>query len=324
MLVRLLTQLVIVTTLAQVVPTDAAGLQQQATLPEPPVRSFDVLETYELLSHLPQAQDISDLAPTKINPNSLGVVTSAQSAIVIDRASGHVLFEKNSNTSRSIGSITKLMTAEVFLRTNPDLNAPATIKSEDIRLGALIRLPVGETVTNRQLLEASLIGSDNSATAALARLSGYSLDDFIARMNEVAAEIGMNRTTFADTTGLSSHNRSVVTDIATLLDHVENNEVIRDITRLPSVVITGESGRQYFIESTDQLLNTFVNQPPYTIEVAKTGFLPEAGYCLGTMFSHQNGGEIMVVVLGSESKLGRFDDVKALAVWAYQNFQWNL
>jgi len=288
------------------------------------VRSFDILASYDHISHLPQARDVSDIAPKKIHPNSLGVVTSAQSAIVIDRASGEVLFEKNSSTARSIGSITKLMTAEVFLRTHPDLDAPATLNTEDVRLGALIRLPVGETVTNRELLEASLIGSDNSATAALARLSGYSLDDFIARMNEVAAEIGMTRTTFADTTGLSSKNRSVVTDIAALLDHVYGNQVIREITQLSSSTITGKSGRQYFIESTDQLLGTFVNQAPYAIEVAKTGFLPEAGYCLGTMFSHQNGGEIIVVVLGSDSKLGRFDDVKALAVWAYQNFEWSL
>ena len=77
------------------------------------------------------------------------------------------------------------------------------------------------------------------------------------------------------------------------------------------------------IESTDELLGTFVDQSPYDILGGKTGYLPEAGYGLGTMFSHEQGGEIIVIVLGAETKEGRFQDVKSLAVWAYKTFGWD-
>lgn len=322
MILKLFTQLVLAGTLLQFFPADAGELEMRATLPEAPSRAFDLFEAYEVLSHrLPEAPN-RDLAPVKVVSTSMGVVTSAQSAIVVDRASHKVLFEKNVAEPRAIGSITKLMTAFVFLQTNPELDAPATLISEDLRYGATIHLSLGDTVTVGDLLMASLVGSDNTSTAALARLSGMSLGDFIARMNETAAEFGMQRTTFDDTTGLSSKNVSVVTDLVIMFDKILENETIAQITELSSVSITGASGRTYVINSTDELLGTFVDQAPYDIIGGKTGFLPEAGYCLGTIFSHENGGEIIVVVLGSETKQGRFQDVKSLAVWAYKTFGW--
>lgn len=323
MFIQLFSQLLVATAMFQFFPADAGELELYATQPELVEQRFDLLETYEHFSQRLPAATNRDQAPVKVDLTSMGVVTSAQSAIVMDRTSGEVLFEKNIDEARSIGSITKLMTAHVFMQTNPDLNATATLQSEDVRLGASMKLPVGETVTVRNLLEASLIGSDNTSTAALARLSGMPLSDFIARMNESAAMMGMQQTTFADTTGLSSNNRSVVTDLSVMLDEILKDQTIREITQMPTASITGSSGRTYVITSTDELLNTFVNEPPYEIVGAKTGYLPEAGYCLGTIFDHEDGGELIVVVLGSESKSGRFQDVKSLAVWAYDVHDWS-
>ncbi len=322
MIFKLISQLLVVSAMMQMVPVDVGGVEALATLPNAPERPVDILAAYRVLSNtLPEAKN-RPLAPIKVQPTSVGVVTSAQSALVMDRASGEILFAKNSSTPRAIGSITKLMTAHVFLLGKPDLEAPVTLVSQDVRFGASQHLSLSDTYTVRDLLTASLVGSDNTATAALARLSGLSLGDFIARMNEEAAAMGMQQTTFADTTGLSSKNRSVVTDIALMLDRLHDTDTLQEITQLESAVITGASARQYFIASTDQLLSTFVNQPPYRIELAKTGFLPEAGYCLGTVFDNDDGGEIIVVVLGSQTKAGRFQDVKSLAVWAYETYSW--
>lgn len=321
MIIKLFSQLMIAGMLLQFFPADAGQVEQLATLPNAPDRSFDVLEAYQFMSHLPQSSDVLS-APEKLDPNSLGVVTSAQSAIVMDRESGEILFEKNIAEPRAIGSITKLMTAYVFLQGNPDLNAPAAIESADYRAGGRLNISIGDTVTAGDLLMASLVSSDNSATASLVRLSGMSQGDFVARMNEVAAEIGMEQTTFADETGLSSKNRSVVTDVATMLDHFLENDTLQSFTQVASTSVVGASGRTYVLESTDELLNSFVNQDPYQIQLAKTGFLPEAGYCLGTAFSYNDDQEILVVVLGSNSKQGRFQDVKSLAVWTYETFSW--
>jgi len=214
------------------------------------------------------------------------------------------------------------MTAYVFLQGNPDLNALAAIESVDYRAGGRLNFSIGDTVTVGDLLMASLVSSDNSATTSLVRLSGMSQGDFVARMNEVAASIGMEHTTFADETGLSTKNQSVVTDLAIMLDHFLKNDTLRAFTQVASTTVVGASGRSYLLESTDELLTTFVNQDPYKIELAKTGYLPEAGYCLSTVFSYNDDQEIIVVVLGSDSKIGRFQDVKSLAVWAYDTFSW--
>jgi D-alanyl-D-alanine carboxypeptidase len=177
-------------------------------------------------------------------------------------------------------------------------------------------------VTVGDLLRASLVGSDNSATAALVRLSGLSEGDFVGRMNEMAADIGMRATTFYDPTGLSADNRSVASDIARLIDEALKVDVVREATQLPYASFQGASGRAYAVETTDDLLNSFLNAPPYKIVGGKTGYLPEAGYCLGSLVSENGGHEIIVVVLGSETITGRFQDVKALAAWAYKAFEW--
>lgn len=322
MIVRLFSQLILATTLLQVYPTDAGMVERYATLPASEIRTLGVEEAIALFDRrLPTAHD-SERAPKKIEPNSIGVITSAVSAIVVDRATGTVLYEKNSNEPRSIGSISKLMTAFVFLKTNPNLDAPALLQSEDIRAGGMQHISIGDMVTVRDLLQASLVGSDNSATAALVRLSGMSEGDFVSRMNEIAAEIGMQSTTFLDPTGLSSDNRSVAPDVVRLIDETIKVDEIRSATQLPVTTFSGASGRVYSVESTDELLGTYLNQPPYQVVGGKTGFLPEAGYCLGSLISENNGHEIIVVVLGSETKEGRFQDVKALASWAYKVFDW--
>jgi len=323
MIFRLIVQVMLSTVFLQFLPYDGGMMERLAVNPEGIDRTALAVE--ESLDtnrpHLPEALDVSQ-PPTRVHPTSVGVETTAVSALVLDRTTRTPLFEKNIDEPRSIGSITKLMTAHIFLETSPDLDAQAAIESQDVRLGGTQHIPVGDLVTVRDLLKASLVGSDNSATAALARLSGMTEGDFVARMNEAAAEIGMQRTTFVDMTGLSQDNRSIVADLALMLDHILQNETIRTITQQSVITVSSTSGSFYTVESTDDLLHSFLNQPPYAIVGGKTGYLPEAGYCLGTIFSENGGHEIIVVVLGSETDQSRFQDVKSLAAWAYKVYDW--
>lgn len=310
MIFKLFSQIVLASTLLQLFPVDARDLESQTS-------------TYSVFD-LPVAQDrvVAADAPVKKDASRLGIATTAVSALVVDRNTGAVLFEKNRQTPRAIGSITKLMTAYIFLQNNPDLESIAKIQNEDIRNGGIQHIPIGEEVKVRDLLFASLISSDNTATTALVRLSKMSESDFVTRMNETAAEIGMKETQFVDPTGLSSKNVSVVTDLAQLLNEVAKVEVIRDATQRSTHTVQSASGRMFSLSSTDELLESFVNQPPYKIIAAKTGFLPEAGYCLATLFSKDGKSELIVIVLGSQSDAGRFQDVKSLAAWAYDVYEW--
>ncbi len=320
MILKFLAQFVLATTLFQVFPVDAKDVENLALSKE----SQNFISHDQLLgsaSRLPISSNTR--APIKVKPSSLGVVTSAHSAIVLDKETKQVLFQKNIEVPRSIGSITKLMTAFVYLETKPDLDKAVEITSKDYRGGGVQHVSLYDQITARELLYTSLISSDNSATAALVRLSGMNHSDFVAKMNESAALMGMQNTTFVDSTGLSSKNQSVVTDVALLLETVSKNDVIKDATERSTFSLTGYSGRTYNIVNTDKLLTSFVNQAPYRLVTAKTGFLPEAGYCFGSIFSREDSGDIIVVVLGSESDMARFQDVKSLVVWAYDVFKWN-
>ena len=319
MIFKFLSHLILSTILLQIFPVDAADVQRLATATAQN-QSTSAYTAFTLPSaHLPESADAS---PIKINPSSLGVVTSASSAIVVDRKSHRVLFEKNIDAPRSIGSITKLMTALVFLKTNPNLTAPASLESADYRVGGVQHMSLQTQTTVKDLLYASLISSDNSATASLARLSGMTDDAFVAKMNEMAATLGMQHSTFVDPTGLSPKNESVVMDLVKLFDAAAQNETIRDATERSTYSVTDAEGKTHDIKSTDQLLSGFINQTPYHVVAGKTGYLPEAGYCLGTVMSHDNSGDIIIVVLGSETDADRFQDLKSLVVWTYNTFKW--
>lgn len=311
-------QVAIASTLLQLFPVDARDLEASLFAPESTGSTYSVFTLPQTRSSISTSQE----PPVKRDPRRLGVLTSAVSAMVVDRRSGQILFEKNREAPRSIGSITKLMTALVFLEGDPDLDASVKLLPEDVRLGGVQHVQLGEPVRVRDLLYASLVSSDNSATAALVRISGMTSGDFVARMNETAAALGMTQTRFVDPTGLSANNTSVVMDLVRLIERVSEIETIRDATTHTTFSLSVPSGSVYLLENTNDLLLSYMNQDPYQIVAAKTGFLPEAGYCLGAMFSRDGKDEVISVVLGSESDAGRFQDVKAITAWAYDVYEW--
>lgn len=323
MIYKMLVEIILAASLVQIFPVDAGVVESYVRSSDSVVSSevsFSAVMT-AMRPSFPVAKDVAR-APKKIHPESVGVVTAATTALVEDAASGAILYEKNVDEARSIGSMTKLMTAMVFLSGNPDLNASAVIEIGDLREGGRQHLPTGKTITIKDLLLASLISSDNTATAALARLSDLSEDNFVARMNEKAAEIGMVETTFADPTGLSPENRSTAPDLVAMLRAALQNEDIRFATEQAVATITDTEENTYQLENTNELLTGFINQDPYKIVGGKTGYLPEAGYCLGVEARKDGGKNIFVVVLGSDSVAGRLRDIKALTVWAYNTYEW--
>src|SRR5262249_7913579 len=97
----------------------------------------------------------------------------AAAAIIYDPVTNHVVWEENSQTQRSIASITKVMTAVVFFETNPDMSQPVTIERSDVYAASTTHLRVRDQVTVNDLVHLLLIASDNAAARALARVSPY-------------------------------------------------------------------------------------------------------------------------------------------------------
>jgi D-alanyl-D-alanine carboxypeptidase len=259
------------------------------------------------------------IPPTKLDVNSLGPRISAESAIVVDAKSGAVLYGKKDTAVWPMASIVKLMTALVFLETEPVLDARVEMNDEDERKGGEDYIRPGETATLRDVLTASLLGSANNATILLSRSAGMTTEEFVNRMNEKASELGMKSTKFVEPSGLSPENVSTAHDIVRLLSATGASELIADITGIHQDTIrVFPSGLSRRVITTNHLLGTIV-----FVEYGKTGYLDESLYSLAASVSTRQGNELYIVLLGSESDADRVQDAKNLTVWSQKVYQWD-
>ena len=235
----------------------------------------------------------------------------AEAAIIYNPATGQVLWEENAQNQRSIASITKIMTAVVFLEGSPDLSAEAVIERADVRRASTTHLRAGYTVSHDDLLHLLLIASDNAAARALARVSPLGKDGFAVRMNEKAAELGLTNTRYAEPSGLSSDNVSSAYDMARLLTYATGDDRISDVMQKQRHELS-VGRRTISVRSTNQLVRT----GDIDVLGGKTGFIRKAGYCIAALLRLPEGGpSVVVVVLGARSSASRFLETRQLFSW---------
>jgi D-alanyl-D-alanine endopeptidase (penicillin-binding protein 7) len=235
----------------------------------------------------------------------------AAAAIIYDPETHEILWEENSQSQRSIASITKVMTAAVFLEGEPDLSDRVVIARSDVARASTTFLRANDKVTIDDLLHLLLIASDNAAARALARVSPLGSSGFVDRMNDKAIELGLTSTTYADPSGLLSENVSSAYDMARLIAYASSDERIASVMqkrehtiRIPRRTIT--------FRSTNHLLG----REDLDVRAGKTGFISKSGYCLATLLRlPQSGHQVAVVVLGARSNAGRFSETRNLLNW---------
>jgi D-alanyl-D-alanine endopeptidase (penicillin-binding protein 7) len=236
----------------------------------------------------------------------------AAAAIIYDPETKQVLWEENSQAQRSIASITKVMTATVFLESDPDLAQPVTLVYGDVHQASTTHLKTNDRVTADDLLHLLLIASDNAAARALARISPYGSEGFVQRMNEKATELGLASTVYADPSGLLSENMSSAYDMARLITLASNDDRIAAVMRTSEYTVYTANHRVITFHSTNHLLGS----PDVDVRAGKTGFISKAGYCLATALRLPQGGQqVAVVVLGARSNAGRFMETRNLFSW---------
>lgn len=168
---------------------------------------------------------------------------SAASAVLLDAASGRVLFAQNENESRPIASITKLMTALVAVEHLEDLEEPVTIRPEWTGIeGTSLYLTAGEVLTVRTLLYGLLLQSGNDAAVALAAHCAGEVETFVGWMNRKAADLGMTGTHFSDPNGLGDENHySTALDMARLGQACLEEPVLAEIMATRSITLEGRN-----------------------------------------------------------------------------------
>lgn len=261
----------------------------------------------------------------KPDSSELGVKITSDNFIVVEPLSGFVIYEKNSREARPIASLTKLMTALVFLKQQISWDKEITMEASDFRPGAKPVLLLGDKVKVKDLFYAMLVASSNEASYALARSTGLSSEEFAKEMNLMARLLSMKDASFVEPSGLSDDNRASAEDVVKLIQTAFSHSEIRkagSLKQYQTTVIGTDKIRA--MESTDKILKEDfgIRDISYKIEAGKTGFTNSAGYCFASQIKDSQNRRLLVVVLNSASIYERFNDTKSLAYWVFNNYLW--
>jgi serine-type D-Ala-D-Ala endopeptidase (penicillin-binding protein 7) len=236
----------------------------------------------------------------------------ATSALVLDET-GQVVYARNPDKERPIASISKLAAMLVVIEKGLELEGLSTITKNDAEVakgGAKSRLLEGMTLSNRDLLHAAMMGSDNRAVPALGRAVKLTPTQLTSAMNAKARQLGLKNTRFMEPTGLSFSNVSTARETIVMLKAVIAHPVLGPITQ------RGEYEAHPVGKPPIKYVNTDRQAGRNNVQLlgGKTGYNDIARYCLvvGTKI---DGRVFYMSFLGNEGKLTRFGDVARVADW---------
>jgi D-alanyl-D-alanine endopeptidase (penicillin-binding protein 7) len=234
----------------------------------------------------------------------------AAAAVIYNPSTHEVLWQENGDDARSIASITKVMTAIVFLEHPVDVDGEVEVTAADVWGANHTYLRGRERVRVDDLLNLLLVASDNAAARALARISPFGSEGFVDQMNLKAAELELTHTRYADPSGLDPGNVSSAIDMARLIAYASADERIALRMRKTGHQIT-TNRRSVTLHNTNRLVGSGID-----VRGGKTGFIRSAGYCLATLLTlPQTDQQVAVVVLGARSNAGRFMETRHLFDW---------
>ena len=235
---------------------------------------------------------------------AIAVPLGSMSVLVVEDGTGKILLEKNANVVVPIASLTKLMTAMVVLDSKPDMDAPISIDRIDVDMlkHSTSRVPVGATISRRDVLQLALMSSDNRAAASLARTYAGGPLAFAAAMNAKIKALGMTQTVIEEPTGLSPNNKSTAADLIKMATAAAHYPDIARITTDPRDMIR-INGRQVEYRNTNRL----VGAKGWDIGLSKTGYTQEAGRCLIMRFKSA-GTNATLILLNAKANSARVLD----------------
>ena len=242
---------------------------------------------------------------------------TAVSAVLIDQASGKVIYEKDMNDEHYPASTTKVLTALLALE-NMELDYKITLPDDYVNVGETnIGLRAGARQTAEELLMATMLYSANDAAQALAIGVAGSEQAFVDMMNQRVAELGLQHTHFANPHGLHSEDHyTSAYDLAMIARAAMDNPDFRRIVTTESFVVRRLNGEENFtVNNRNGLLNQFE-----FADGIKTGYTRQAGNCI-VASATKNDMQLIAVLLNSSNI---FDESQTLLEWGFDNSQHTL
>ena len=246
---------------------------------------------------------------------------AAPSAIVIDGATGTVLYEKNAHERLAPASVTKVMTLLLVMEaldrgqiswTDRVTASPAAAAKG----GSQIYLEPGEQLSMDEMLKSVVVSSANDCATALAEHVAGSETAFVTLMNERAAAMGLEDTHFVNCTGLddepnAAEHLTSAYDLAMISRELLRHDRIRDYTTIWTDTVRGGS---FGLSNTNKLVRFYEGTTGL-----KTGYTSAAGHCLAAS-AKRDGMELIAVVLHCGSSVDRFESAKALLSYGFANY----
>lgn len=246
----------------------------------------------------------------------------AKSAVLMDAATGTVLYESESHTALAPASVTKIMTLllimesidEGKIRWEDTVTASETAAAKG---GSQIYLKVGETMSVSDMVKSIAVSSANDCACAMAEHIGGSETAFVAMMNTRAKELGMEDTNFVNCTGLddgqdAKEHKTSAYDIALM-----SRELIvkhPDIKKFTTIWMDTVRNGTFGLSNTNKMVRFYSGTTGL-----KTGFTSAAGYCV-SVTAQKEGMELIAVVMGCESSKQRFAACKTMLDYGFANF----
>ncbi len=242
---------------------------------------------------------------------------AAPSAILVERISGTVLYEKNAHERLAPASVTKIMTmlltAEAIERGQIKLEDEVVASDHAASMGgSQIYLEPGERMSLHDMLKSIAVSSANDACVAVAEHIAGSEATFVSMMNERAASLGMEDTHFENCCGLDSEEHyTTAYDIALMSRELLKHETLRPyLTIWMDTVRDGEFG----LSNTNKLVRFYDGTTG-----VKTGFTSKAGYCVSAS-AERDGMELIAVIMKSDTSPHRNADASGLLNFGFANY----
>ncbi len=207
-----------------------------------------------------------------------GIDTAAESAVLLEAASGTVLLAQSAEKRLPMASTTKIMTAVLVLEAG-DIDATVTVPPAAVGVeGSSLYLKCDERFTKRELLYGLMLHSGNDAAVALAIATEGSVEAFTAKMNEKARALGLVNTRFANPHGLSAEGHyTTAKELAQLTAYALGVDGFAEISGTKSIVLEGDGHETRYLFNHNKLLKFYDG-----MIAGKTGYTMASGRCLVT------------------------------------------
>ncbi|MCM1180259.1 MAG: D-alanyl-D-alanine carboxypeptidase [Clostridium sp.] len=250
----------------------------------------------------------------------------ANAAIIMDAATGQILYEKNAHERKYPASITKIMTTMLAIEAGVDFNETITMTENAIwgvdRDSTLIGLDVGEKVTIGDLMYATMVKSANECAYAIAEYVGGDIDNFSKMMNDKAAELGCEDTHFVTPNGLHDDDHyTTAYDMALITKKAIEYEQFRELAGTLSYTVpeTNLADETRPLWNGNKMINPAESAYYEYCEGGKTGYTSKANNTLAT-FAKKDGLELICIILDCDGNTRAYTDTRALYNYCYNNY----